>query len=205
DCNGNPVQNGYMKVSDGTFIYNTHYYPIINGQSSGSYVTCSSSLSTTVTGIDIDNLKESSPINLIGIGPHNLGIVSVCGITPDYLSVNCPGLGIINEVIFELTAVDSNDIKTIYSNENSSNIVKKLFFIYKDASISSYATGTFNIVNADFLYVPTSNYYDLVNGTVTITQGGTSGNTLIGTYNMVMKNAVTMTQESFSGSFQTKL
>ncbi|HMG15933.1 MAG TPA: carboxypeptidase-like regulatory domain-containing protein, partial [Saprospiraceae bacterium] len=56
DCSGNLIQNGYMKVVEGGSYYYPFYYPIVNGQASGSFTTCLSPISATVTAVNLDEI-----------------------------------------------------------------------------------------------------------------------------------------------------
>ena len=204
DCNGNDIQNGYLKVIEN---YTPHYAQIINGQSSISFVTCTSPITAEVTAVDIDNVKSSDPINLTGAGPHLLGTVSVCAAIPDFITVKCTNLGL-DELHFEFGVIDSLGDKQLYVKYNPNQNLEAFGFGWSEVPAQpGFTIGTKTITSAYTYLLNTSTSYYLDNGTVTITQGGTkaNGDTLKGSYDVYLKKQGTTNSEHFTGDFQWKI
>ncbi|HMG15934.1 MAG TPA: hypothetical protein VK590_10840, partial [Saprospiraceae bacterium] len=75
DCKDNLIQNGYVKIIQGT---DSHYFQIINGQVEASFRTFDINVSSIITALNLDNFTETIPVNLIGSGLHDLGVVIIC-------------------------------------------------------------------------------------------------------------------------------
>lgn len=206
DCNGNLVQNGYLKIVEPNSSYYPYFFPIVNGQASGSIITCANPVNAVVSAIDIDALKESDPINLTGPGPHNLGEVSVCASEPDHITIFCSNLGI-NELYTTFDFQDSLSEKLLYINYIPGNKLEGFSLAYNDGNTTwhTYSTGTFTPSYVVCYFInPTQGYfYD--SGTITISKGGTVGDTLEGTYDLYLKLQGATNIEHFTGEFKWKI
>ena len=74
DCDNNNVQNGYIIISVNTKNY---YYPITNGSFSGDMNACDF-LTSTMVAYDLDNQRQSEPLQLEIFANVDVGDVSVC-------------------------------------------------------------------------------------------------------------------------------
>lgn len=206
DCSGNLVQNGYLKIEETNSSYYPYYFPIVNGQASASFITCANPINAKVSAIDLDLLKESDQINLTGAGPHNLGVVSVCASVPDHITVVCSNLGI-NELYTTFGFQDSISEKLLYINYIPGNKLEGLSLAYNDGNTTwhTYSTGTYTpSYVVCYLLNPTQGYfYD--SGTITITKGGSVGETLEGTYDLYLKLQGATSIEHFTGEFKWKI
>lgn len=91
DCNGQPIVNGYAKVTFGSS--NNFAYADANGNFTINQILCSTLPNTgQVTGYDFGNLLESDPVAFI-LPPNtvNVGDVTVCNTLSEYVRYTLDG------------------------------------------------------------------------------------------------------------------
>lgn len=201
DCNGNAVQSGYVKISEGG---SDHFFDIINGSAAASYLTCVNPINATVVAIDAVNVKDSDPIALTGPGPHNLGTVSVCANVPDHITIVNANLGL-NEIRYDFAVSDSGSSKLIYINYKQGTPIENFTIIYDDPSPSGFSVGTHALTGGYGYFVNPSSGFYFKNGSITVTQGGTTGDTLLATYTVTMQKNGTTDLETFTGEIKWKI
>lgn len=92
DCNGNPVVNGYAKISLGGFN-SVIAFTNANGEFQQMYTSCGTlPQSGSAIGFDMDNLTESAVENFaINSGAVNLGDLTVCTALSEYIQYTLDG------------------------------------------------------------------------------------------------------------------
>ncbi|HMG15156.1 MAG TPA: carboxypeptidase-like regulatory domain-containing protein [Saprospiraceae bacterium] len=196
DCSGKAIQKGYLIIDQDPLI---RYFPINNGQASVNIENCIKPAKTIVTVVDMLNLQESDPINLNGSGTYNLGIRFACGNTLDYISIKNV-YSTVNKVFtdFYLNG-ESNEKNLIWGDYK--------YFRFDDSNNTpnTFIKGHFPIKEAQNSESSYTIKYNLISGWVNITQGGKTGDTILGDFNIIMKNQKTQELELFTGSFQKKI
>ena len=206
NCVGDPIQDGYVKVS---YEGGQHIFPIVNGTSSVSAATCEDSGSGTVIVVDIETLKESDPVAISAPGANVLGTISACDNDADHIIVQNTELGLDMALIDSLKLIRDAELKVLncsnFTNNNGDEV--SIFMVYNDGSFTDFIEGTFPVTSANILIRDNFTgvyYYNPGNptGTITITQGGMSGDKIFGTYSVTLVQEGTITEYAFTGSFQ---
>ncbi len=182
DCDLNPVTNGFAKLG-----YN--FFEITDGSVDITYITCGTTpLNFKV--VDRDQAKESNSQSLTVPGDHDLGTISACDSDVDFVHIICPELGIDYRIIDSVQIVDFQDAKFLSAHgyENTKNESYGLTVYYEEL-MAGFNQGTFptNLETNFFYNAPmnVSEYYFIDQGNpgeVTITQGGTSGDKIQGSF-----------------------
>ena len=201
DCDGNTIQTGYVKVTQGNDI---HFYDITNGTASGSYVSCNNPINVTVVAIDAVNVKDSDPISLTGPGPHNLGTVAVCANVPDHITIKNTNLGI-DLIRFDFAIADSGTSKLLYVQYMQGSPIENFSFSWEDPNSSGFTVGTHPLNGGSGYFLNPSSGFYFISGSINVTQGGTSGDTLIATYTVTMQKSGTTEQQTFTGDIKYKI
>jgi hypothetical protein len=113
DCTGNPVSNGYVRISDALLGQDSLYlYDVNLANADGTFIyiykSCTAINSLSFTAYDLDNLQVSAPIlvNLSG-GIGNAGDISVCGAIQEYFTFTTTSAGTYTSVLPAFSASDS--------------------------------------------------------------------------------------------------
>jgi hypothetical protein len=204
DCNGNPVTNGFAKIDN-------HYFELTNGTLDASVLACNSSTKSLIA-TDRNLAKTIAPIVLTSPGNNNLGTVNVCQLDADFLKVNCDALSISLTLLDSIYMKSHEQIKFINGSGNDNGKFAWIYIGYKDAAnIGKCVPGTYDITNSEgFYYSPDGSqnngkHYEVLSGSITITQGGNIGERIKGTYATVVKESGSGLSYDFYGSFQLLL
>jgi hypothetical protein len=202
NCDGNPVTNGFVKID-------YHYFELTDGTLDASIVVCNNSPKHLVA-TDRDNFKSIEPIQLTSPGDNNLQPISVCELEADHISINCDALGY-SEILLDsigLFSYQNNTYKGFQGNNYTNGSNTYLYFNYQDIMAGDFVEGTYDITpEFEFGYSEEGNpndwkNYSLVNGTVTITQGGGQGDIIKATMNMLLKDSTSGEENVFYGNIQ---
>jgi hypothetical protein len=206
NCDGDPVQDGYVSLNYEGYHY---LFPIENGVSNVAVYSCSDSGTGSVVAVDIATIKESDPVTVSIPGVNILGTINVCAYDADHITVQNTELGFDMTVIDSLKLIRDAELKVL----NCSNLTNNdgddvsIFMVYNDGSFTDFIEGTFPVTSANILIRDNFTgvyYYNPGNptGTITITQGGTNGDKIFGTYSITLVQEGTSAEYTFTGSFQ---
>lgn len=183
DCDNNVVSTGAAVVyvsGNQSMIFPADD----QGYFSGQILICNNSAQLNAKVVDYDNSVESSLIPL-NAGTNDLGIVQACGNLIDYIKINIPDEGVVDFVINQnVSCFDSVSYKMVTGTSNrTNNEFSSVYFAYEDIG-TIFNTGTFNLSSFNFFSSEAGiiGEFQLETMTITITQGGVSGNKLIGTF-----------------------
>lgn len=196
DCDGNAIVEGFVTLGPS-------YYSIIDGSIDISIPICPT-IDYSLVATDQIGLQSIDPIALETPGTNDLGTVSVCGIDIDYIKVNCPDLGIAVTLTDSIALSLNGTSKYLEGFSYQQNLYNSIGLSYSDNSSTEFEEGTFNLTTP-FNFDNGANgasIFDLVSGTITITQGGTNGSVIIGNYNLIAKDIGTELEHNFTGSFR---
>ena len=204
DCNGDPVTDGFVKIDN-------HYFELTDGTLDVSVLSCNAN-DKLLIATDRNLAKTIDAINLTSPGDNNLGTISVCQLDADFLKMDCDALGYSFTWLDSISLKIHEQIKYINGGGYDNGKYGWLSIGYKDAdNLTSCVPGTYNITNAEgFYYSDTGSsgngkHYQVVSGTITITQGGNIGDRIKGTCNAAVKESGTGLDYDFYGSFQLLL
>ncbi len=224
DCNQNLVENGYIKLV-GQFINET--YPIVNGEVSIQFFHCSN-LNFDVIAVDVNTLKESFPLKIIGEGEYHFDSIEACELTTEYIILRCDSEPFLSEVMTKNLLLSGHRVTSenkdhkglrYWINENEATIFSYADFDFIDYSPGVFNTGTYpfhgtiKIANSLETGVPTGTYTifldyyddDRPDGDVTILNKGFHGDMVKGTFRFrAVLHGSPYTSLEFSGSFFVK-
>lgn len=152
DCEGDPVQNGYIFLSTGGGAV------IDNGSVSGEFLICSDILGETVaTAVDLDNLEQNSNTFSIENNTVDIGSMAACGEDIDEVFIpETPSIYILyNGIVYTM-----QDPGSIQSNTNSS----QGYTAYANASLNTLTDKLQAIQFATQNIITSEGVYDIGNG-----------------------------------------
>lgn len=206
DCDGNPVQDGYVIVRGGLF---TGSAAIINGQVNTTFVICDPLASYNLKAVDRIGLKQTDAITLTAPGNNDLGTVTVCDAEVDNITVDCPNLTF-HEVIIDTIEIGlKNTTKHLTATTLTSGRYVSVYLTYDDGDAANYAPGTYNLTGANVYNFDNNQngwsyhlFPGATSGTITIAQGGAPGSLVTGTFSFVGRIDGTVIEETFTGTFR---
>lgn len=205
DCNAAPVTNGYVLLNGENEVYwadNTGHFDI-------TLTSCTPLTTVSLTGYDLDALKQSSAQLLdVSSGSANAGPVTVCDALQTYLTYAFGGQ-IYSNPNPNLQAIDSipgGPLDEIFITTGSPSSLSIYFYIPDVNGPGTYSPPYFNAegtLNGNQVY----HACDLCPGmTVTITEFNGPGGVIMGTYSGTLTNYSSGQQPpppvAVSGSFK---
>lgn len=217
NCNGMPVTNGYVKITRSNSDIFPLIFEIVNGSFSGHLMACSNTQTISVIVVDSEALEAGDPV-FVTLN-HNqtnvdLGTIDACGNLVDFFTITAT-----SGTTYDLTVLGSLNLQyqtykflsahsDSLGNPNGGDL-NVFNLIWSDDVPHQVATGTFELLTGDTFvkYVQTGVFYEynLIDGTVTITDGGGTGSTILGNYTMNMEEIHSNNLVTFTGTFRKKL
>jgi len=206
NCDGDPLTNGVL-------LFHNQSYQITDGTFEVSIINCNPNQDFKLKVIDLDDYVESEDLVVTGVGPHELGEVSACGIEINLMEMNIDDLDINYVGLQELAALQSDSInvggdvmKTLrgfYSASNQ-NDGGNLNMTYDDMNEMSFSTGTFVLSTLYFNNWGngTEDEYFLNSGQVVITQYNELEKYLKGEYTAQITSQLTGNEHTLYGKFK---
>lgn len=170
DCEHRSLDNAYIKLDIGSSF--EIYYAEPDGRFTASFISCSSEDEVQLTGVNLNNFKQSHSFSFTEGSTINAGNVLACNEIEEYISFTLDGTAFLNKEAFAVK--DANGEQTNFGAEtNDSNILM--------SAIGGAGIGNFNI---DQLTVNSlsSTQGVLPNVTVTFTAYGAVGEYITGTF-----------------------
>lgn len=209
DCDGNPLQNGYVEASSSGDIL--AYLQVNNGSVNGTIVTCQAMNSITFVAFDVDNNVKSDPMTVNTTDNLDLGMLSACGNLSDFVEVKVTDLGI-DTTFFSNIDLQNNTFKVVWAGgaSNDSTSFLSMYLYWMESNNSVITPGTYNIFPNETQLIVTNNnipvqtiYIQGTTGTVTVTQGGSQpGDVVTGMYNFIGTEYGTTITHQINGSFR---
>ena len=213
DCNGDPVQNGYLKVSSGGNVIS--YLDVVNGVVNSTVVNCNTLTTVTFVPVDIDALIQGDPMTLSAATEIDLGTITACGNIADFLKVEVADLGLDTTLLSGVLFINGNSFTEINAGNGIDSSTQIDFHLYwQDNTPNIVKPGTYNVfpneTHLQLLITPVQYLYltaaSASAGTVTVTQGGSQpGDVITGTYEYIGTEAGTTITHQVSGSFRQTL
>lgn len=204
DCNGNPVTNGFAKIDN-------HYFELTNGTLDASVLACNSNTKSLIA-TDRNLAKTIAPITLTSPGNNNLGTVNVCQLDADFMNMNCDALSISLTILDSISMKSHDQIKFINGSGSDNGKFGWVYIGYQDVgNIGKCVPGTYDITNSEGFYYSSDGspnngkHYEVLSGSIIITQGGNVGDRVKGTYTALVKESGSGLNYTFYGSFQLLL
>jgi hypothetical protein len=199
DCNNNPVENGYVKISSDFFAQAV--LTDIDGTYSYSFFNCNNTITELVVqGYDLDNYLESS-IASVPVTSSSVSVpdIQVCNSLSEFITYNYDGQDVtlinVSSFTFALDSILNNSFLTaIQSSDSTANNLNFQF-------INDLQTGTFDLTslffNSQELFFPANG-----NMTTTVTQVATNpGNVITGTFGTTFTD-LNGVSHTLSGSYR---
>lgn len=201
-CDGNPVTNGFVRMG-----YN--YFELDGAPFDQTVVVCNNN-DQILTATDRDALKKTEPIIVNSPGNEDLGTLSICALEVDFFNINCDALSFSETLVDSLTifSYQNGATKGINAYDGGSGKNTFIYLQFEDLVSPDFNLGTYPLTGGiEFGYNDPANpnkfiSYVLNSGTITITQGGTVGDIILGTINMNVKNSEDNLDYDFYGDFQ---
>jgi hypothetical protein len=212
DCNGNPIVNGYVKLNNflsGDSIGNSN---VVYTDSVGKFLftvrTCSTFVTTKITGYDLVNFLASSPIDLnfvIG-GVTDAGDIIVCGTAVQTYFTYTTAAGTYNSIEFSgSTRVDSmqTGLQTFITSYQNGG----LYFSMTTSEVTGIGVYVVNEMYIEGAYINTNIYQYCPNSDcsgifLTINEYNGAGGYVGGTYSGNLLDSATNSLILVSGSFR---
>ena len=172
NCTGQPVDNGYVKVELGNPASTYYMFANAIGEFSYTAVRCSSINQTgNVTGYDLNNLLESTPVS-ISVPPDvvNLGNITVCNALAEYVRYTLDG----GAQVVKVDPIGGLDVSTTLISTQDSSLVGINFSFQNSGQV-----GTFNLGS---MFVNQLFASDLGTLSTTVSDYGNIGSPIIGTF-----------------------
>lgn len=185
NCAGDPLQNGYVAARVSGQDY---YIEVINGVADIHLYSCEPNPTVTYYAVDADDQVQSATATVVLTSDTNLGTISACGQIADHMTVNVPDSSYTTTITGDSVIIFSDTYGYLQGRKGAFN----LYFRWDDNSVGNFNVGTFNVLDGS-MNLPVSgnpganNNYDVVSGSMIITQGGSHGSTIEGNYSLIMK------------------
>ena len=145
DCDGITIANGLAIFEfDNEVVY--HY--VSGAPFDVSFGICNNTTDITLTGVDLDKLLESDPVNFTASNTNDLGEIDVCDIQiQDYIKVNVDdGSGVVTAIykpayVYPDTITPTGGIGTSFSfyENNNPNQAINIWFSVDGSSAGDYS------------------------------------------------------------------
>ncbi len=164
-CDGDPVTNGYVKLSYGNYI---DVFSVSNGHFSFNTLTCSPNQAFTLRGVDSDNLQETGVINYNFTAPQtNVGNLQACTSIDEFISYqvdNDTMYVITQEVNATLGSQGQAGGLTIsgYNEQTASGFASLYIFSQNVTAVGVYSTSQFAIEGGQVGFIGNQTTNDIV-------------------------------------------
>lgn len=193
-CNNMPVQNGLVSISLGGTTYRSN---IANGQYSISILRCvTTQVTAIINAVDQDANKMSTNTKLVTTGNYITNLSACDVILADFVN------SLLNGQTANYTATDSISLYNLGSGYLLS-AARKTNRDFIDFQVNDMTVGT----HATSIALTNNGKYYSGNGTYTLTQSGTLGGYLAGTFTSSVKPDSTQNNGPFpfTGSFRIRI
>ncbi|MBK9398417.1 MAG: hypothetical protein IPN55_14740 [Saprospiraceae bacterium] len=142
DCNGHPVQNGYLK---GVFRRECHIILRCGEWVVNSTVVNCNPYHYNFSGVDIDALIQGDPMTLSAATEIDLGTITACGNIADFLKVEVADLGLDTTLLSGVSFINGNSFTEINAGNGIDSSTQIDFHLYwQDNTPNIVKPGTYN-------------------------------------------------------------
>lgn len=219
NCEGIPVNNGFVKIISTAPGNQTWFFPIINGAFEGRLVSCILTANYNYIVFDTDaNIENDSKLITLN-GDIDLGDITVCGHIIDFVSIHCFYLDlhdtILPEVLADIALLKHGEIASITASRiiNGNKVIDinlawEDYFnngFYSTADFDLFFSNSKELNSIKFTDKNNRNYnFQLSSGSITIIEGGGLGKSIVGEYHLDMTEKTSGLHSIFVGNFRLK-
>lgn len=204
DCDGNPLSDGFVKVDN-------FYYELTDGNLNVGIHVCNAN-QKQLTATDRVKAKTIVPIQLTSPGINDLGTVSICQLDADFFKIKSDALGL-DIVLLDSISMNSIGSHKLLEGSGMDNGKNCWFYISMSDpnNLGICVPGTYPTANSEGIYISDTSdpnngkFYQILNGSIVITQGGNIGDRIKGTYTLLAKEESSGNTYDFYGNFQLLL